>query len=203
MKKSAFNYGIFVLVSLFVLFIGTTANAQEFRGAISGTITDPNGAAVAGATVEIKNIETNITTNVVTGEDGSYTFPLLQPGKYTLKVIRDGFNTELREGIEVRVADKLTLNVGMTIGMTATVTVQGSALTLETGTVNTGSVIDNKQISELPLIDGAAYQLVTLAPGVSYTGNPAFTGPTLVKRNANVIIEIRIFDEKYYKPEIQ
>jgi len=176
MRKSIFRYAVPVLAFLFI-FVGIT-NAQEFRGAISGNVTDPNGAAVAGATVEIKNIETNITANVVTGEDGSYSFPLLQPGKYTLKVTRDGFNTELREGIEIRVADKLTLDVQMKIGMTATVTVQDSTLTLETGTVNTGSVIDNKQISELPLIDGAAYQLATLAPGISYTGNPAFTSPT-------------------------
>ena len=63
--------------------------------------------------------------------------------------------------------------------MTAMVTTVASALTLDTGIVNTGTVVTGKQISELPLTEGTAYQLATLAPGIAYTGNPLFTGPTL------------------------
>ena len=62
--------------------------------------------------------------------------------------------------------------------MTAMVTTIASGLTLDTGTVNTGTVVTGKQISELPLTEGTAYQLATLAPGIAYTGNPLFTGPT-------------------------
>jgi hypothetical protein len=116
--------------------------------------------------------------NATTGEDGSYSFCLLQPGKYQLTVSKENFNTAVRDGIQVRVADRLTLDVQLEIGVTAMVTTVASALTLDTGTVNTGSVITGKQISELPLTEGSAYQLATLAPGIQYTGNPLFTGPT-------------------------
>jgi hypothetical protein len=96
-----------------------------------------------------------------------------------LTVTQEGFNTSVREGVEVRVADKLNLDVTMEIGVAATVTtVAESSPAIDTGTVSTGSVISSKQISELPLIDGSPYQLATLAPGISYTGNPAFTSPT-------------------------
>ena len=84
----------------------------------------------------------------------------------------------MRDGIEVRVADRLTLDVQLEIGVTAMVTTVASALTLDTGTVNTGTVVTGKQISELPLTEGTAYQLATLAHGIAYTGNPLFTGPT-------------------------
>ncbi|HEV2761392.1 MAG TPA: carboxypeptidase-like regulatory domain-containing protein, partial [Pyrinomonadaceae bacterium] len=145
---------------------------------LAGTVSDPNGAALPGATVEIKNVETNVAANVTTNEEGSFAFPLLQPGRYTLTVTNQGFNTAVREGIEIRVADRLTLDVQMQVGVTDTVTVVESAVALETGSVSAGTVVESKQITELPLVDGSPYQLATLAPGVSYTGNPAFTGPT-------------------------
>ncbi len=176
MSKTVVQRSITAMLLLLSMFAG--ASAQEFRGSLSGSVTDPNGAALPGVTVEIKNIETNVATTANTNDDGGYTFPLLQPGKYTLKVTAQGFNTEAREGIEIRVADKLTLDVQMTVGVAETVTTVAAAETLETGSVSTGSVISSQQISELPLIDGSPYQLATLAPGISYTGNPAFTSPT-------------------------
>jgi len=163
---------------LFLIVAAVTASAQEFRGSLAGKITDPNGAVVPGSKVEIKNTETGIVTSAVTGEDGSYSFALLPPGKYQLTVTKENFNTAVRDGIVVRVADRLTLDVQLEIGVTAMVTTVASALTLDTSNVNTGTVVTGKQISELPLTEGTAYQLATLAPGIAYTGNPLFTGPT-------------------------
>ena len=163
---------------LLLILAAFTATAQEFRGSLAGKITDPNGAVVPGSKVEIKNIDTGIASTAVTGDDGSYNFALLPPGKYQLTVTKENFNTAVREGIVVRVADRLTLDVQLEIGVTAMVTTVASGLTLDTGTVNTGTVVTGKQISELPLTEGTAYQLATLAPGIAYTGNPLFTGPT-------------------------
>lgn len=163
---------------LLLILAAFTATAQEFRGLVAGKITDPNGAVVPGSKVEIKNVETGIVSSAVTGEDGTYNFPLLPPGKYQLTVTKENFNTAVRDGIEVRVADRLTLDVQLEIGVTAMVTTVATGLTLETGMVNTGTVVTGKQISELPLTEGTAYQLATLAPGIAYTGNPLFTGPT-------------------------
>src|SRR5215208_2886371 len=164
--------------ALVLILAAFTATAQEFRGSLAGKIADPNGAVVPGSKVEIKNTETGIVSTAITGEDGSYSFPLLPPGKYQLTVTKENFNTAVRDGIQVRVADKLTLDVQLEIGVTAMVTTVASGLTLDTGTVNTGTVVTGRQISELPLTEGTAYQLATLAPGIAYTGNPLFTGPT-------------------------
>jgi hypothetical protein len=163
---------------LLLLLAAFTATAQEFRGSLAGKIVDPNGAVVPGSKVEIKNVETGIVNTTNTGEDGTYSFALLPPGKYQLTVIKENFNTAVRDGIQVRVADRLTLDVQLEIGVTAMVTTVASSLTLDTGTVSTGTVVTGKQISELPLTEGTAYQLATLAPGIAYTGNPLFTGPT-------------------------
>ncbi len=172
-----FRFPSVIQVALLLLTLFGAAAAQEFRGSITGKVTDPNGAVVPGATVTIKNLGTNGESTVTTNDDGTYTFPLLQPGKYTVTVSSQGFNTATREEIEVRVADRLTLDMQLqTAGLTGMVTVV-STQALETGSVSTGSVIEGRQISELPLTEGTAYQLATLAPGIAYTGNPQFTAP--------------------------
>ncbi len=163
---------------LLLLALFGSAAAQEFRGSITGKVTDPNGAIIPGAMITVKNVETNQENTAVTNDDGSYNFPLLQPGKYRLSVTSQGFNKQERDGIQIGVAEKLTLDVQMQVGVTEMVTVADSGVALETGSVSTGTVVTSQQIGELPLIDGSPYQLATLAPGVSYTGNPAFTSPT-------------------------
>src|SRR6185295_19745473 len=92
-----------IMMALLICAFCVIASAQEFRGSVTGRVTDPNGAIVPGATVVIKNIATNGENTVTTNDDGSYTFPLLQPGKYTLTVTGQGFNSATREDIEVRV----------------------------------------------------------------------------------------------------
>src|SRR5215475_12721801 len=86
---------------LLLILAALTASAQEFRGSLAGKITDPNGAVVPGSKVEIKHVETGIVSNAITGEDGAYSFPLLQPGKYQLTVTKENFNTTVRDGIQV------------------------------------------------------------------------------------------------------
>ncbi|HEY0174476.1 MAG TPA: TonB-dependent receptor [Pyrinomonadaceae bacterium] len=177
MSKHAFSRGFAAALLLLLSF--AVAGAQESRGALAGTVTDPNGAALPGATVEIRNVETNVANTVTTNEEGNFNFPLLNPGKYTLTVTASGFANTTRENIEIRVADRLTLDVPMNVtGVGETVTTIATAPVLETGSVSTGTTISNQQIAELPLAEGTAYQLATLAPGVSYTGNPQFIGPT-------------------------
>src|SRR2546429_9440960 len=99
--------------ALILLFIWIIGGAQEFRGSITGKVTDPNGANIPGATVTIKNVDTNVQATANTNDEGSYEFRLLLPGKYTLTVSAQGFSATTREGIEIRVADKLTLDVSM------------------------------------------------------------------------------------------
>ncbi|MDT5272032.1 MAG: hypothetical protein QOH49_4218 [Acidobacteriota bacterium] len=172
MSKYVFRRGL--AAALLLLMTCVMAGAQESRGSLNGTVNDPNGAALPGATVEIRNVETNVANTVTTNEDGNYSFPLVNPGKYTLTVTAQGFSNSTRENIEIRVSEKLTLDVPMSVtGVGETVTTVATTTTLETGSVTTGTTVSQRQISELPLIDGSPYQLATLAPGISYTGNPS------------------------------
>jgi hypothetical protein len=162
-----------------LLSLAVTAGAQEFRGSLTGRVTDSAGAALVGAAVSVKNVETNIVNSTTTNEDGVYNFPLLQPGKYQLSITRQGFKAAQRENVELRVADRVTIDVNLEVGAaTESVQIVGSSPALETGSVSTGTVINSRQISELPLTEGTPYQLATLAPGIFYMGNPLFTGPT-------------------------
>ncbi|HEX7956136.1 MAG TPA: carboxypeptidase-like regulatory domain-containing protein, partial [Pyrinomonadaceae bacterium] len=172
MSKYAIGRVLTAVMLLLLAFVA--AGAQESRGSLTGNVTDPNGAALPGATVEIRNVETNVANTVTTNEEGSFTFPLLNPGRYTLTVTAQGFANATRENVEIRVAEKITLDIPMNVtGVGETVTTVASAPVLETGSVSTGTTVSQRQISELPLIDGSPYQLATLAPGISYTGNPS------------------------------
>jgi uncharacterized surface anchored protein len=127
MSKNAFQRGIAAMMLLLSMFVAA-ASAQEFRGSLSGNVTDPNGAALPGATVEIRNVETNVANTVTTNEEGNFNFPLLNPGKYTLTVTASGFANTTRDNIEIRVADRLTLDVPMSVtGVGETVTTIASS----------------------------------------------------------------------------
>lgn len=156
----------------------TSAHAQEFRGTITGTVNDPQGAVVPNATVTVRNVDTNVSSTVNTNDEGVYTFPLLQPGQYAVTATADNFQTTLRENITLNVEDRLTIDFQLEIGTTSEVNVIADTELVETASVTTGTIITQRQIEELPLPEGAAYNLATQAPGVSFTGNPQFTGPT-------------------------
>jgi hypothetical protein len=175
-----------VIIGILFLFIFGTLSVlgQEFRGTIAGTVTDPNGAVVVGATVAVKNVDTNITQTVVANSDGSYIVPLLLPGKYNVTVTSEGFKTSSKDNVLLNVDDRLTVNIQLEIGLVTEVYVVAEEALIESGSVTTGTLVTQQQIEELPLSEGAAYNLTTQAPGVVYTGNPLFTGPTANGNNA-------------------
>lgn len=174
-KRSAY---LGILCLAFIVFTAASATAQEFRGTISGTVSDPNGAVVPGATVTVINVETNVSATTTTNDSGAYNFPLLLPGKYKVSTGIEGFKTAVREQLTLNVDDRLTIDFNLEIGATTEVNIVADTELVERGSVTTGTVITERQITELPLSEGAAYNLATQAPGVSYTGNPNFTGPT-------------------------
>ena len=140
MKNGQIRWSILCAVITIYLTAFINVFGQEFRGTITGNITDPNGATVPGATVIVKNIETNVATTVKTNDDGSYTVPLLLPGKYSVSVTGDGFKTSVRENIELKVDDRLTIDFTLEIGTQAEVNVVADTDLVERGSVTTGTV---------------------------------------------------------------
>ncbi|HEX9918868.1 MAG TPA: carboxypeptidase regulatory-like domain-containing protein, partial [Pyrinomonadaceae bacterium] len=153
--------------------------AQEFRATLTGNITDPQGAAVVGAKITAKNLQTNDETVVTSGDEGSYTVPSLLPGRYTVTVEAQGFRTQVSENVELHTADKATIDVALQVGgLDQVVTVnEGDTPLLESDTATRGQVIENRRITELPLNGRNPIMLATLAPGVQFNGNPQFTRP--------------------------
>lgn len=170
--------GRIVLISVMLLLSATGIMAQEFRGTITGTVADPNGAVAVGATVVVKNKGTNLSTTVTTNGEGSYTVPFLVPGVYDVTVTASGFKTTSRENIEVGVSDRVTVDMTLQIGTSAEINVSAGEELLDRGNVSVGTSVSQRQVAELPLAEGAPYTLATQAPGVVYTGDPNFQGPT-------------------------
>ena len=178
MKKNHFRYVVSLFAAALVMLFVSAAQAQEFRGTVTGTVSDPNGAVVAGASVTIKNTETNKANTVTTNDQGSYTVPFLLPGRYTVSATSSGFKTTTMENITVRVDDRLTVDVQLQVGTSAQVDIVANTEVLDQGSVTLGTLVTQRQIEELPLAEGAPYTLATQAPGIVYTGDPNFQGPT-------------------------
>ncbi|MFB3826281.1 MAG: TonB-dependent receptor domain-containing protein [Bryobacteraceae bacterium] len=166
-----------------ILLSVSAARAQESRGTIVGVVADPSGAAVAGAQVKAVNVDTNAGANSVTNDRGAYEIPYLLPGVYRITVESQGFKKATRDGIELRVADRMLLDFKLEVGDVAeSVTVTGETPLLETSTASVGMIMNTRQLTELPTVGGSPWYLQRLAPGVMaiYTqgaaGNPMDLG---------------------------
>jgi Carboxypeptidase regulatory-like domain len=159
----AFSIGCLVAAAL-------PAEAQEARGTLQGRVSDQSGAVVPGATVEIVNVATGVTTATTSNQEGNYRVPFLIPGTYSVTVTLEGFSKFVSQKVELHVAD--ALNVDATLqpgGLRDEVTVSASAAVVDTTTAGLGQVVDARRISELPIREGTAVELVILAPGVQNT----------------------------------
>lgn len=168
-----------IWLALVVIFsTATVTRAQDFRGSISGRITDRSGGVLPGATVTATNVATNVGSTTTTNTDGIYSILYLTPGTYTVVAELAGFKKLSREGIEVRVGDRLALDLSLEVGQleeTLTVTAESPLLELSSGSA--GQVIDEKRISMMPLSDGNPFVLARLVPGIAYTGDLKFSRP--------------------------
>jgi carboxypeptidase family protein/TonB-dependent receptor-like protein len=154
-------------IVLFVLMLcGMKSYAQQTVGAITGTVTDPSGAAVGDATVKAINIATNLEVVAHTKTNGSFLIPELPAGTYRLTITKEGFKTETHTEILVNGNRTTTVDTALAVGsVTATVEVTAVPLMNQVDTTN-GYVIDTQTIQETPLGTGSFTQLAILSPGV-------------------------------------
>ena len=167
-----------LLAALFCLFAvaPSVLFAQNANtGTVAGTVTDPSGGAVVGATVTLTDTATNISRAETTNETGRYFFASVVPGNYNLSVSKTGFRVSKLSGQTVMVGAALTLNIVMELGSvaeTVEVTVTAGA-ELQTMNATVGNTIGGDTLKNLPTIQRDAATFVTLQPGVSPDGSVA------------------------------
>ena len=144
---------------------GTTAR-------VTGTVTDPSGAVLPGATITIREADTNATRTITTAENGDYAVTQLTPGKYSLTVEKQGFGSYQQNDIVLVIGQVAEINVQLQVGSQAQkVTVTSSAPVIQTEDSYIGSVIDSQTIVNTPLNGRlSSMGLVALAPGVQGAG---------------------------------
>src|SRR5450631_2482970 len=157
-----------VLLGMFLsLFPSTNAWAQQITGSIRGTVADPTGAAVQGATVSAKQAETGLTRTAVTDHSGAYDVLELPVGHYRLQVEAKGFQTYLQQGITLDVNEKASVPVRLAVGSeTQRVEVLADAQIIQGTVTNLGTTVSEREILDLPLNGRDFTQLGLLQTGV-------------------------------------
>jgi hypothetical protein len=144
------------------------SQSEAVSANLSGIVQDPNGATVPGAKVTLANANVNFSREIMTGDNGLYTFSLIPPGNYQLKIEKAGFNTFLQSNILLAVGQTSTLNAQLQVGnVSQTVEITAQAPVLNTGSADLGSEVSSKQVVELPLNIRNVYGLVGLDSAVN------------------------------------
>jgi len=160
--------------------------AQSDNSAITGTVSDPTGAVVRGAAVTVTNETTGLEHSTITNASGFYTVPGLAPGKYTVKVVANGFLTEVVRNNNVDPSLPSTINVSLKVGSNSeTVQVTAEETPIDADTATLGRVVTSNQVENLPL-DGRnpIYVALTKAgitsgPTSGVTANSSATGSNI------------------------
>ena len=156
------------LIALLLLLAPLGTHAQSYFGSVRGTVTDPGGAAIAGATVTLRNVGNNATLEATTSEEGVYSFGTVDVGVYEVRVRATSFKEFVAKNVEVHVSTPAEVNVKLTLGAANEVmTVEASDVQVQTTTADVGAVIEGTQIRELPLNGRNFMSLTQLQPGVS------------------------------------
>lgn len=170
---------LFAALLFSLTLVPSNALAQAITAKVVGAVTDPSGAAVPGATVTVRNTATNLTRTASANETGSFEFSFLPVGQYGLTVESEGFQKAEVTSFNLAVDQVARVNVTLTIGeVSETVTVEAGTVALQTEDSSVGTVIDSKQVVELPLNGRSFVQLALLTPGV----NPGTPGSITVRR---------------------
>ena len=156
--------------SICVLLCPVLALAQN--ASVSGTVTDPSGAQVAGAAVAAVSVETGSASSGTTNGAGAFVFPSLTPGTYSFSAERAGFRKAVVSGVVLDIGAQVSVNMGLELGQTSeTVEVSATATPINASSATVGDVVTGKQLQDLPLTGRSAYNLITTQPGVSYNIN--------------------------------
>jgi hypothetical protein len=155
---------VFTFVGCMSAVVAQTAST----GALTGVVTDANGAIVSGALVRVISEKTGEERTVISNETGNYTVPQLLPGLYRLEFSAARFKTSVKTGLQINVTETARLDVQLEVGsVQEQVTVTSEAELLQTESSALGRVVDSSAIVNLPLVTRNFTQIATLSPGIS------------------------------------
>ena len=170
----------FLFILSFVLAGAVTISAQIFPGRITGTVTDSQGAVVAGATVKLSNPATGFERVAVTGENGDFNFAELALGTYQLTVSKENFKTAVLNGITTALGQVNTVDPVLTVGSASSeIEVTTAPALMQTETNSAGGQLSQQQVSSLPLGNSDYTRLALVLPGATQNSNFAFAQYTI------------------------
>src|SRR6266852_1521616 len=169
LHEFGFGHRISLLfVALVLMFLIPHSASAQATATLNGVVRDSSAAVIPQATVTLQNTDTGTERESLTNDSGLYVFVSVPPGEYVLKVTKNGFTTATQAGLHVVVNQASTQDFILRVGSTQeSVTVEASAETLETANATLGTVIETKQVRDLPLNGRNFTQLLALTPGVA------------------------------------
>jgi hypothetical protein len=168
--KSTKQFAILSIMQLLVT--ASLTVAQTSSSSLQGTVTDPSGSAISGASVMLSSNDSKLERTMVTGTQGEYRFLALSPGTYTLTVTAKGFSRYEQTDLQLLVNTPATENVQLKVGsVTESVTVTSEAPALNMVDASIGNSFDQTQVRQIPLEGRNVPDLLSLQAGVAYTGN--------------------------------
>jgi len=170
LSKSKSVLFLFLLAAL----IAAPAWAQTQLGTLFGTVTDASGAVVPGAEVSVENITTGLKRDGSTNKTGEYQLVGLPTGRYTLRVQKEGFQTEVREGIALSPGAVIGINLSLVVGkLSVRATVEAAVPSVDTTTITVEGMIAERSLTALPLDGRDLFKAAILVPGVAPTPSSA------------------------------
>src|SRR6266436_1487877 len=170
MKK----FGCAFVVFVFLLACASSGFAQSHTttGTVQGDVLDERGGSVAGATVEVRNLDTNFTQTEKTNSDGHFAFLSLAPGRYQLTISQPGFASVLQQNVNLTVGQVISIPVTMKISSVSQQIVVSDVPVIETTKTESSSTLDESAVATTPVLGRKFEDLLTLTPGVSITQGP-------------------------------
>src|SRR5947209_2891280 len=163
---------LFVLVSVLLSAPRGWGQAQITTGTIQGDVLDEKGGAVGGASIEARNLETNLVRTETADSDGHFAFLSVPPGRYELKISQQGFATILQQNVNVTVGSVFTIPVTMKISSVSQQIVVTDVPVIEVTKTESSSTLDESAVANTPVLGRKFEDLLTLTPGVSISQGP-------------------------------
>src|SRR5262249_46183803 len=154
------------------LSLTSVLQAQSTNASLSGRVTDPSRALIAGARITVIDTDTNRRYGSSSNGSGEYYLPNLPPSRYRIEIEKSGFSKSVKQDVVLHVQDALEINFELTVGsVSESITVEGGAPILRTSDATVSTLIDNRFVENMPLNGRSFSSLLNMTPGVVLTSS--------------------------------